>query len=137
MRIPFRHIAGHLVWSVSGTVWAIWRVTPVGGRYAPPQVRDELLSRVTSLVRSLAGAPRLFGLAARVDPGEVAERMVEGVDWQRLPAWAETTAAALDLLAGQEMHRRTLWLAVPLTSPGAGSIWPRTDRRCGRSCPVR
>ncbi|WP_329046856.1 MULTISPECIES: ATP-binding protein [unclassified Streptomyces] len=118
MRIPFRHIAGHLVWSVSGTVWAIWRVTPVGGRYAPPQVRDELLSRVTSLVRSLAGAPRLFGLAARVDPGEVAERMVEGVDWQRLPAWAETTAAALDLLAGQEMHRRTLWLAVPLTSPG-------------------
>ncbi|MFD6274523.1 ATP-binding protein [Streptomyces sp. NPDC060209] len=118
MRIPFRHIAGHLVWSVSGTVWAIWRVAPVGGRYAPPQVREELLSRVTSLVRSLAGAPRVFGLAARVDPGEVAERMVEGVDWQHLPAWAETTAAALDLLAGQEMHRRTLWLAVPLTSPG-------------------
>ncbi|MFF9690459.1 ATP-binding protein [Streptomyces sp. NPDC014623] len=118
MRIPFRHVAGHLVWSVSGTVWAIWRVAPVGGRYVAPQVRDELLGRVTSLVRSLAGAPRLFGLAARVDPGEVAEQMVEGVDWQRLPAWAETTAAALDLLAGQEMHRRTLWLAVPLTSPG-------------------
>lgn len=118
MRIPFRHIAGHLVWSVSGTVWAVWRVAPVGGRYVAPQVRDELLSRVTSLVRSLAGAPRLFGLAARVDPGEVAEQMVEGVDWQHLPAWAESTAAALDLLAGQEMHRRTLWLAVPLTSPG-------------------
>ncbi|MFB8026870.1 MULTISPECIES: ATP-binding protein [unclassified Streptomyces] len=118
MRIPFRHVAGHLVWSVSGTVWAIWRVAPVGGRYVAPQVRDELLGRVTSLVRSLAGAPRLFGLAARVDPGEVAEQMVKGVDWQHLPPWAETTAAALDLLAGQEMHRRTLWLAVPLTSPG-------------------
>ncbi|MEU2462080.1 ATP-binding protein [Streptomyces sp. NPDC012473] len=118
MRVPFRHVAGHLLWSVSGTVWAIWRVTPVGGRYVAPQVRDDLLARVTSLVRSLAGAPRLFGLAARVDPGEVAEQMVEGVDWQHLPPWAETTAAALDLLAGQEMHRRTLWLAVPLTSPG-------------------
>ncbi|MEU5490898.1 ATP-binding protein [Streptomyces sp. NPDC020196] len=118
MRIPFRHIAGHLVWSTSGTVWALWRVAPVGGRYVAPQVRDEILSRVTSLVRSLAGAPRLFGFAARVDPGEVAEQMVEGVDWQHLPPWAETTAAALDLLAGQEMHRRTLWLAVPLVSPG-------------------
>jgi hypothetical protein len=114
MRIPFRHIAGHLVWSTSGSVWAIWRVAPVGGRYVPTRVRDELLGRVTSLVRSLAGAPRLFGLAARVDPGEVAEQMVSGLDWQRLPAWAET-AAGLDLLAGQEMHRRTLWLAIPLS----------------------
>ncbi|WP_433573719.1 ATP-binding protein [Streptomyces sp. CA-251247] len=117
MRIPFRHIAGHLVWSTSGGVWAIWRVTPVGGRYVPARVRDELLNRVTGLVRSLAGAPRLFGLAARVDPGEVADQMVDGVPWQRLPAWAETTAAGLDLLAGQEMHRRTLWLALPLSSP--------------------
>lgn len=117
MRIPFRHIAGHLVWSTSGSVWAVWRVAPVGGRYVPARVRDELLGRITALVRSLAGAPRLFGLAARVDPGEVADQMVEGVDWQRLPAWCETTAAGLDLLAGQEMHRRTLWLAIPLSSP--------------------
>ncbi|MCX4515928.1 ATP-binding protein [Streptomyces sp. NBC_01619] len=116
MRIPFRHIAGHLVWSTSGSVWAIWRVSPMGGRYVPARVRDELLGRVTALVRSLAGAPRVFGLAARVDPGEVADQMVEGLDWQRLPAWCETTAAGLDLLAGQEMHRRTLWLAVPLSS---------------------
>jgi hypothetical protein len=116
MRIPLRHIAGHLLWSTSGSMWAIWRVAPVGGRYVPARAREELLGRVTALVRSLAGAPRLFALAARVDPGEVAEQMVTGLDWQRLPAWAETTAASLDLLAGQEMHRRTLWLAVPLSS---------------------
>jgi energy-coupling factor transporter ATP-binding protein EcfA2 len=116
MRVPFRHIAGHLVWSAGGSVWAIWRVEPVGGRYVPARVRDELLGRVTSLVRSLSGAPRLFGIAARVDPGEVAEQMVDRVDWQRRPAWAETTAACLDVLAGQEMHRRTLWLAVPLAA---------------------
>jgi len=116
MRVPFRHIAGHLVWSMSGSVWAIWRVTAVGGRYMPARVQEELLGRVTGLVRSLVGAPRLFGLAARVDPGEVAERMVDGLNWQALPAWAETTASGLELLAGQEMHRRTLWLAVPLSS---------------------
>ncbi|SNT33045.1 ATP-binding protein [Actinacidiphila glaucinigra] len=119
MRVPFRHIAGHLVWSTSGTVWAIWRVAPMGGRHVPARVREEILGCVTGLVRSLPGAPRLFGLAARVDPGELAEQMVTGLDWQRLPAWRETAAASLELLAGQEMHRRTLWLAVPLTASGS------------------
>ncbi|MEU4953656.1 ATP-binding protein [Streptomyces lavendulae] len=112
---PFRHVAGHLLWSASARVWAVWRVTPLAGGYLPARVRQDLLDRVTSLVRSMpAMEPRLFVLAARTDPGEIAERMVAGLDWQRLPAWAETCAAAVDLLAGQEMHERTLWLAVPL-----------------------
>lgn len=71
------------------------------------------------MVRSMPGLdPRLFVLAARTDPGEVAERMTAGVDWQRLPAWAQTCAATVDLLTGQEMHERTLWLAVPLPAKG-------------------
>lgn len=112
---PFRHVAGHLLWSASARVWAVWRVTPLAGGYLPARVRQDLLDRVTSLVRSMpAMEPRLFVLAACTDPGEIAERMVAGLDWQRLPAWAETCAAAVDLLAGQEMHERTLWLAVPL-----------------------
>jgi energy-coupling factor transporter ATP-binding protein EcfA2 len=119
MRVPFRHIAGNLVWSSSG-VWAVWRVDATGGRYVPARVRDELLDRVTGLVRSLSGAPRLYGLAARVDPGEIAEQMVDGVDWESRPAWAETTAACLDMLTGQEMHRRTLWLVVPLDADQGG-----------------
>ncbi|MFE5539143.1 ATP-binding protein [Streptomyces sp. NPDC056519] len=119
MLTPFRHIAGHLLWSTSGTVWAVWRVTPLTGGYLPARVRQELLGKITSLVRSMpAMEPRLFVLAARTDPGEVAERMVEGLNWQRLPAWAQTCAATVDLLTGQEMHERTLWLAVPL--PGKG-----------------
>ncbi|RLV64355.1 ATP/GTP-binding protein [Streptomyces sp. CBMAI 2042] len=104
------------MWSTSGSVWGVWRLEPEGGRYASADARNDLLGQVTSLVRSLAGAPRLFGFAARFDPGELAERMVAGVDWQRRPPWAETVAAGLDMLAGQEMHRRTLWLAVPLSS---------------------
>lgn len=119
MRVPFRHIAGHLLWSTAGTVWAVWRVEPLTGGYLPARVRQELLGKVTSLVRSMPSLePRLFVLAAQADPGEVAERMVEGLDWQRLPAWAQTCAATVDLLTGQEMHERTVWLAVPL--PGRG-----------------
>ncbi|MEV6735153.1 hypothetical protein [Streptomyces sp. NPDC051364] len=125
MLTPFRHIAGHLLWSTSGTVWVVWRVTALTGGYLPARVRQELLGKITSLVRSMpAMEPRLFVLAARTDPGEVAERMVEGLNWQRLPAWAQTCAATVDLLTGQEMHERTLWLAVPL--PGRGGAAARS-----------
>ncbi|MER7467889.1 ATP-binding protein [Streptomyces sp. NPDC097981] len=126
MRTPFRHVAGHLLWAPPGGVWAVWRVEPLAGGYLPAPVRQELLGRITALVRSMPGMePRLFVLAARTDPGEVAERMVEGIDWQRLPAWAEVCAAGIDLLDGQEMHERTVWLAVPLpgkTGATAGAL---------------
>ncbi|MEU8950953.1 ATP-binding protein [Streptomyces sp. NPDC048489] len=137
MRVPIRHIAGHLVWSTSGSVWAVYRLHPgpdeqgrreesAQGTYVPGAVRDEQLSKVTHLVRSLSGAPRLFGLCARVDAGEVALRMIEGIEPADASpadgphAWVENVEAVLDLLAEQEMHRRTLWLAVPLTTETAG-----------------
>ncbi|MGW3631858.1 ATP-binding protein [Streptomyces sp. NPDC005122] len=137
MRVPIRHIAGHLVWSTSGSVWAVYRLHPgpdgqgrreesAQGTYVPGAVRDEQLSKITHLVRSLSGAPRLFGLCARVDAGEVALRMFEGIEpADTVPAdgphpWVENVETVLDLLAEQEMHRRTLWLAVPLTTETAG-----------------
>ncbi|TQK42306.1 AAA domain-containing protein [Streptomyces sp. SLBN-118] len=137
MRIPIRHIAGHLLWSTHGSVWALYRLHPgpdargrreetVQGTYVPAAVRDEQLARITHLIRSLSGAPRLIGLCAQIDPGEVALRMIEGIE----PAdtapddgphpWVENVEATLDLLDGQEMHRRTLWLAVPLQTETAG-----------------
>lgn len=137
MRVPIRHIAGHLVWSTHGSVWAVYRLHPgpdeqgrreetVQGTYVPAAVRDEQLAKITHLVRSLSGAPRLFGLCAQVDPGEIALRMIEGIepagqaaDGQPHP-WVENIEATLDLLDDQEMHRRTLWLAVPLQSDAAG-----------------
>ncbi|MGW3667434.1 ATP-binding protein [Streptomyces sp. NPDC005141] len=137
MRIPIRHIAGHLLWSAHGSVWALYRLHPgpdalgwteetVQGTYVPAAVRDEQLAKITHLVRSLSGAPRLYGMCAQVDPGEVALRMIEGI----APAgpshddgphpWVENVEATLDLLDEQEMHRRTLWLAVPLQTQTAG-----------------
>ncbi|SEB31702.1 ATP-binding protein [Streptomyces melanosporofaciens] len=140
MRVPIRHLAGHILWSTHGGVWGVWRVTAIGGRYVPDQVREEVLGRVTSLVRSLAGTPRLFGLCAQVDPAEVAERMVAGVDLERCPGWAQTVEAGLDLLEEQEMHTRTLWLVVPLSasvgsraavSAMVGSVWADTQAAFG------
>ncbi|MEU1084278.1 ATP-binding protein [Streptomyces sp. NPDC005908] len=139
MRVPVRHIAGHLVWSTHGGVWAVYRLHPgpdakgqrtetVQGTYVPAAVRDEQLAKVTHLVRSLSGAPRLFGLCAQADPGEVALRMIEGIKpAEQAPGagahpWVENVEATLDLLEGQEMHRRTLWLAVPLQNESGGQL---------------
>ncbi len=137
MRVPIRHIAGHLVWSTHGSVWAVYRLHPgpdaqgqreetVQGTYVPAAVRDEQLTKITHLVRSLSGAPRLFGLCAQVDPGEIALKMIEGIEpAEQQPGsgrhpWVENVEAALELLDGQEMHRRTLWLAVPLKTETGG-----------------
>ncbi|MGW7671480.1 ATP-binding protein [Streptomyces sp. NPDC054775] len=138
MRVPIRHIAGHLVWSTQGSVWAHYRLLPgpdaqgqrdetVQGTHVPAAVREEQLAKITHLVRSLSGAPRLFGLCAQVDPGEIALRMIEGIepagqatDVGRHP-WVENVDATLDLLDDQEMHRRTLWLAVPMQA-GTGGL---------------
>ncbi|MEU8893693.1 ATP-binding protein [Streptomyces sp. NPDC048442] len=151
MRVPIRHIAGHLLWSVQGTTWALWRISSEGGRYQSGQVREETLAKVTSLVRSLTGAPRFFGLCAQTDPGEVAFQMIDGVAMPPGPGgqqhpWAQTTEAALDLLDGQEMHRRTLWLAVPLDASSRGheagaalaSLWAEVSAELGlQAAPVR
>lgn len=129
MKLPLRHIVDNMVWSATGTVWAIWSLTPAGSRYMDDRTRDELISRVTTLVRSLPGSARLYGLCARLDPAEVVAKTVEGVDYRRHEAWAEVAQERLRLLAGDdldspvEMHRRTLWLAVPLEQAGAKAQW--------------
>ncbi|GGX56163.1 ATP-binding protein [Streptomyces chartreusis] len=162
MRVPIRHIAGNLVWSTHGSVWAIYRLHPgpdsrgrreetAQGTYVPAAVRDEQLAKVTHLVRSLSGAPRLFGLCAQVDPGEIALRMIEGIEPTGPAAdggvhpWVENIEATLDLLDGQEMHHRTLWLAIPLHTDAAGgqvsaslgAVWADIASQLGmRAAPV-
>ncbi|MGA5873972.1 ATP-binding protein [Streptomyces cinereoruber] len=129
MKIPLRHIVDNIVWSATGTTWAIWAVTPVGSRYMDDRTRTGLTSRVTTLVRSLPGKARVYGLCARLDPAEVVAKTIEGVDYRRHEAWAEVAQERLRLLAGDdfdapvEMHRRTLWLAVPLEPAGVKAQW--------------
>ncbi|MFD9124164.1 ATP-binding protein [Kitasatospora sp. NPDC059571] len=139
MRVAIRHISGHLVWSTSGAVWAFWRITPVGSRYASALERQDVLGRVTSLIRSLSGSVRIYSLCAQVDAREIAMRTLEGIDPAEHPGAEESAAAAFEMLAGTEMHRRTLWLAVPLQAPGRaaqlsqarGSMWATFGEQAG------
>jgi hypothetical protein len=118
MRLAMRHIAHNVVWSAAGEVWAVWRVEPMGSGYNRGQERSRVIEQLTSLMRGLPGTARLYSLCAQADPGEVTARMIERVDLSRCPHWAEVAQSRLELLDGLEMHRRTLWLAVPLTSTG-------------------
>ncbi|MFG2845946.1 ATP-binding protein [Kitasatospora sp. NPDC048296] len=139
MRVAIRHISGHLLWSTTGTVWAVWRVTPIGSRYASDLERQDVLRRVTSLVRSLSGTVRLYSLCARVEPREVAERIAADVDLEANPGTRESAAAAAFMLEDFPMHRRTLWLALPLQAPGraaqltqaSGSLWASFGEQAG------
>ncbi|MFB7030935.1 MULTISPECIES: ATP-binding protein [unclassified Streptomyces] len=129
MKTSLRHIVDNVVWSATGTTWALWSIAPAGSRYMDARTRDGIVSRVTTLVRSLPGKARLYGLCARLDPAEVVAKTIEAVDYRRHAAWAEVAQERLRLLAGDdfdapvEMHRRTLWLAVPLEPAGAKAQW--------------
>ncbi|MFF7415603.1 ATP-binding protein [Streptomyces lydicus] len=134
-----RHIAGNVVWSAAGEVWAVWRLEPQGGPYVSGRERAQVTGQVTSLLRALPGSARLYSLCAQTDPGEVAARMIQGVEMDQCPHWAEVAKARLDLLDGMEMHQRTLWLAVPLSSTGwraelsaaFGSAWAEVSSVLG------
>ncbi|MFB7376568.1 ATP-binding protein [Kitasatospora purpeofusca] len=140
MRVAaFRHLSGHLMWSTTGTVWGFWRVEPIGSRYASDLERQEVLRRVTSLVRSLSGNARLYSLCARVEAREVFERVVAGIDLDANPGTRESASAAAFMVDDSEMHRRTLWLALPLQVPGraaqltqaGGSVWATLGEQAG------
>ncbi|MCC9309947.1 ATP-binding protein [Kitasatospora sp. RB6PN24] len=123
MKVAIRHIHGNLLWSTSGAVWGVWRIEPIGSRYASGLERQEVLSRVTALIRSLSGTARLYSLCARVEAWEVAERISAGVDLEAHPEAAEIAGISRKMLEGSEMHRRTLWLAIPLQAPGRAAQW--------------
>lgn len=105
MKLPLRHIVDHLVWSTSGTVWAVWSLTPAGSRYMPDRTREQITAQVTALVRSLPGSARMLGLCARIDAGEVVAGTLDGVDYRRHEAWAEVAEGAAAAAGGRGPSR--------------------------------
>ncbi|WP_249188358.1 hypothetical protein [Nocardiopsis sp. MG754419] len=114
MQIPIQHIIGNLAWTTTGQVWALWRVTPSPYIHASPRARAELHAQTTSLLKRLTGEPMLLSLCAQTAAADVAQAMVEGVDLDEHPEWAEVAEATLDWLDEVNLTERTHWLALPL-----------------------
>lgn len=128
---PVTDLAGHLMWTRSGTVWATWRLR--GLRYSgtiadKKAVRD--LHRL--LIRSLDGEALLLSYMLSEDPVQVVERMIDGVDLSQTPGWVQECEATLDALDEIPMGERYHWLAVPLANTGRDR-WTNAGRAAWRS----
>ncbi|MBE1877531.1 ATP-binding protein [Myceligenerans pegani] len=111
-----------LMWTRSGTVWAVWRVSPIPYAYQPDDKKHAARRHHTALYRALRGESLHLGLVAATDPVSVVEAMVDGVDVAEHEAWAAECNATLDFLEHIEIGRRVHWIAAPLPNPGAKAV---------------
>ncbi|MDP3893614.1 MAG: hypothetical protein Q8Q44_20450, partial [Nocardioides sp.] len=127
MRSPITALAGHLMWTRTGTPWAIWRITPLAYGFRPPKRKVEARRLHQALIRAMPGESLLLGACASVDPAAVVERMIDDVDLAACPDWAAECEATLDTLDEIGVGERIYLLAVPLSDGGTrdrlSAVW--------------
>jgi hypothetical protein len=111
-------MAGHLMWSRGGTVWATWRVQPLAYGFRPDKDKHSARAAHQALLRSLPGEAVLLGTCAALDPATVVSRMIEGIPLEHCPEWADECEATLETLDELALGQRTFWLSVPLKDHG-------------------
>lgn len=114
MRSPARALAGNLMWTRTGTVWAIWRLQAIPYGYRPHKDKLEARALHQALIRALPGESMLLSVCAGMDPAAIVERMIAGVDLEHAQDWAAECEATLDTLDEIGIGQRVHWLAVPL-----------------------
>jgi hypothetical protein len=117
VRCPARFVAGQLVWTYEGTVWAIWRVRPQTYPHRPLRDKLALHARTRGALMALGGESMLLGVCERIDPTTVVEAMADGVDLESHPAWAEVCLVTLDNLGTLALYRRAHYVAAALPRP--------------------
>ncbi|SEO89581.1 AAA-like domain-containing protein [Actinacidiphila rubida] len=119
MRLPLRHLAGNVIWTVHGTAWALWRVQSGSSAHASNSDKHRRLAVIESLIKSLTGESMLLSLCPSIDPASVVRKMTADVDLDadasdRYVALAQRVLTQLETL---DLTGRTDWLAVPLPPP--------------------
>lgn len=112
--MPIRHVAGNVVWTVHGTVWALFRVQGVDQVHSTRSAKLRRLKALEALVKKLVGESMWLSLCPQVDPRAVVQAMTEDIDMAASPAYTQVAHRVLDTLQGLELTGRTDWLAVPL-----------------------
>jgi len=121
MKFPARFIAGNLIWTREGTVWAVWRVTPTTYPYLSAAQK---LAHHAATRRALLGLPSesmLLSLCCPVDPYQVAEAIAGDIDLATHPEWRATVEGDLGLLASFAPFRRLHFVAAELPNEGSKS----------------
>lgn len=131
MRLPVRHISGHLIWTTNASVWGVWRVDTDNYTHASRATKRERLDALEALFKALRGEVMLLSLCPQVDAASVVKRMTSGVDWDKSPEYIDLSLKVLDQLEELELTGRVDFLAVPLPHrlqadhPGRGVLGPR------------
>ncbi|MFD4482801.1 ATP-binding protein [Streptomyces sp. NPDC058471] len=107
-------MSGNVIWTVHGSVWAIWRVEGSAHANASRRAKKQRLDSLESLVKQLRGEAMLLSLCPQVNPATVVERMTAGVDLAASERYTALAHTVLDQLEQLELTARTDWLAVQL-----------------------
>lgn len=123
MRMPATAMTKNLMWTRSGVIWATWRLQParIGDRqviypYATEKEQRAVKAHHQALYQALRGEALLLGLCAEIDPVEIVQRMLDGVDISEASEWAEEAELTLDALEQIPLGKRAFWLSVPLAT---------------------
>lgn len=120
MRNPVTDLAGNLMWTASGTVWATWRLQPLPYGMRPVKDKRSVKDLHRMLFRGLSGEALLAGISVSLDPTVIVERQLAGVDLEQCPAWVAEASANLDRLSDPNLAlgQRVFYLSVPLSNSG-------------------
>jgi hypothetical protein len=111
VKSPARAIVDNLVWSRDGGAWAVWQVEPFPHAHTSDREKLAVHARVEGALIGLPAESMLLSVCERRDAWDVVAQMIEGVDLDARPAWAEVASASVDWLGGQGLYRRRYYLA--------------------------
>lgn len=116
MKPPARVVVGNLIWSTDGGVWALWRVAPFPHAYTAASEKLAVHHRLRALLIALPAESMLLSVCERIDAWDVVADMLDDVDVDRHPAWAEVCRATALRLSGADasLYRRLYYVAVEL-----------------------
>ncbi|WP_308437010.1 ATP-binding protein [Streptomyces finlayi] len=113
--MPVRHVAQNVVWTVHGSVWAVYRVAGADAARTSRRAKEQRLRQLETLVKQLRGESMLLSLCPAVDPQSVVTKMCTNIDMAASPRYRETVQLLHGQLGELELTGRTDWLAVPLS----------------------
>lgn len=129
MRIPATAIRGHLMWTRSGTVWATWRMQGLPRGLGNSELNEARRRMHRALMQGVLGEYMILGLNTDISSDDIANRMLEGVNVEHNPAWAEEVLLTAERHDREPLSRRDYWIAAPLKPTGIGGRLHTYERR--------
>ena len=111
MKNSLLYLRENLMWTSTGTVWAMWRVHGLPYGFGKGEHKERAMLAHQALFQGLRGEAMLMGLCAELDPAAVVERMLDGVDLEQCPNYPRRSSSLWT------SSRRSPWASEPTGWP--------------------